>query len=149
MKRIHILPILILLSSCTTEKRAVSYFSSHPDVAASFCGRWFPIKTETVKTVEFKEGKTDTLWSYEYIDCDTVIGETRVVKVPYPVQIKSRDTVFQKEVRIEEKTEYKDLYIKSTAKFEQLKQQRSKLVLGGILIGFIGAMVFGILLKKI
>jgi len=87
----------MLLASCMTEKRATKKIArlgiQYPYSGATFCANAYPSRVEYKQTIEYKEGKHDTLWQAEYIDCDTVIGTNRIVKVPYPVIVPSRDTL--------------------------------------------------------
>jgi len=106
MKRI-ILGIFMLLfllvmiagifTSCNTEKRGAMRLASlkttRPKLVASFCGENYPVKESTTHTIEYRQGKHDTIWQNEYIDCDTVIGQNQVVRVPYPVHIPVHDTI--------------------------------------------------------
>ena len=139
-----------------TEKKAakrMTYLAvSHPKVAANFCAQQYPPVEKTTTTIEYRQGKNDTIWQSEYVDCDTVIGENRIVKVPYPVHIKSRDTlVFRDSVFIENKAEISRLKIERDnyhADAEKYKQRAKNLLLGGILVGAGIVFVMLVMLKK-
>jgi hypothetical protein len=156
MKKILILLLAVSFAACNTEKRAarrMSYLAvGHPTVAATFCASTYPARVENKTTIEYKEGKRDTLWQAEYVDCDTVIGETRIVKVPYPVQINTKDTLV-----------YRDsIFTENTAKVDQLTRQNSlaeaeakhykkrarRNAVLGFFAGFITYFVTSILIKR-
>src|SRR5690606_11120755 len=78
MKRISIILLALiftffvcLLFGCTTQKKAVNYFNSHPNIAAEYCGDKFPPKTE------YKEGKT-------IVKSDTIYKEGKTLPCPEP-----------------------------------------------------------------
>jgi len=143
----------ISLTACNTEKRGATRLArlkmSHPTLVASFCGEMFPVKVETTHTIEYKEGKTDTLWRNEYVDCDTVIGETRIVKIPYPVQIRSKDTIIERTLEIQENTAKIDKLERKNAQAEASAnhyKKRSKTnafwgVISGILLTFVSQFI--------
>lgn len=154
MKKILIIWVLVLsISSCNTEKRGANRLArlkmSQPTLVASFCGDMFPVKVETKHTIEFREGKTDTLWQAEYIDCDTVIGETRIVKVPYPVQILSKDTIIKRTIEVQENTakiealESKNAQAEASAKHYKKRATRNAFwgVISGILLTFVSKLI--------
>ncbi len=119
--RIAILLILSILAACNTEKRAIKQIAyigqTRPNVAANYCASVYPARVETKSTIEYRKGNTDTLWQSLYVDCDTVIGETRIVKIPYPVNISTKDTLI-----------YRDsVFTENTAKIEALKHEADKL----------------------
>lgn len=145
--------VLVSLTACNTEKRASRRMSNladgHPTVATSFCATRYPVKVETTHTIEFREGKTDTLWQAEYIDCDTVIGETRIVKVPYPVQICSKDTIIERTTEVQENTakiealERKNAQAEASAKHYKKRATRNAFwgVISGILLTFVSKLI--------
>lgn len=96
----------ISLTACMTEKKAarrVAHLSvEYPNVVANLCSNY--IKESHTSTIEYREGKRDTLWQSEYVDCDTVIGSDRIVKVPYPVLVPSRDTLIFRDSVFQENT---------------------------------------------
>jgi hypothetical protein len=93
MKNIIWILLLASLSACMTEnkarRRVATLKSEYPHVLASFCD----VKEKETNTIQYIKGERDTLWQAEYVDCDTVIGENRIVKVPYPVYVPSVDSV--------------------------------------------------------
>lgn len=107
MKKILTIWVLALsLTSCMTEKKAARRMAhlsvGYPHVAAKLCANY--IKESHTTTIEYKEGKHDTLWQSEYVDCDTVIGTDRIVRVPYPVIVPSRDTIIFRDSIFQENT---------------------------------------------
>lgn len=106
MRIIYIIIMMVLTASCMTEKKAarrVAHLSvEYPNVAANLCANY--IKESHTTTIEYREGKRDTLWQSEYVDCDTVIGTDRIVKVPYPVIRPVRDTVIFRDSIFQENT---------------------------------------------
>jgi hypothetical protein len=100
MKKILILALLF--AGCTAEKQLAKISVKRPELLAKTCGNFFPIKESVTKEIQYVQGQRDTLWQSEYIDCDTVIGQDRVIRVPYIVKI--RDTFKVVEVRTEENT---------------------------------------------
>ena len=87
------------LSACMTEnkarRRVATLKSEYPHVLASFCD----VKEKETNTIQYIKGDRDTLWQAEYVDCDTVIGSNRIVKVPYPVYVPSVDSVIINNVK--------------------------------------------------
>ena len=142
--------------ACNTEKRAVKRLSSlkttNPTLVASFCGEMFPIKTETKHTIEYREGKTDTIWQNEYIDCDTVIGETRVVKVPYPVQIRTKDTIVMKTIEVQENTAkieaLERLNTNAEERAKHYKKKATRNAFWGVISGMLLTIVSQFLIKR-
>lgn len=98
--------MMVLTASCMTEKKAARRIThlavGYPSVAANLCANY--IKESHTTTIEYREGKRDTLWQSEYVDCDTVIGTDRIVKVPYPVIRPVRDTVIFRDSIFQENT---------------------------------------------
>lgn len=145
--------LAVLLTGCNAQKVAVKRLAIMPEnVKAEYCASRYPTLTEVRHEVEYREGKTDTLWRSEYVDCDTVIGETRIVKVPYAVQIRSRDSVIVREVRIEQnKAQIEALTMslnKSLAEVEFLRKKMPQAVYAGILVGFVICFVLYLLFKR-
>jgi len=91
--------------ACMTEKKArrtvATLKSEYPHVLASFCD----VKEKEVNTIQYIKGDRDTLWQYEYVDCDTVIGTDRIVKVPYPVYVPSVDSIIINNTKVVENKE--------------------------------------------
>lgn len=143
-------------ASCMTEKKAsrrIAHLSvGHPSLLAQYCSRTFPPVEKTTTTIEYRQGKKDTIWQSEYVDCDTVIGENRIVKVPYPVIVPSRDTlVFRDSVFIENKAEISRIKIERDsyhAEAEKYQKRAKNLLLGGILVGAGIVFVMLVMLKK-
>jgi hypothetical protein len=100
MKKILI--IALLFAGCTAEKQLAKISVKRPELLAKTCGNFFPIKESVTKEIQYVQGQRDTLWQSEYIDCDTIYGQDRVIRVPYIVKI--RDTFKVVEVRTEENT---------------------------------------------
>jgi hypothetical protein len=158
MKKIttFLLAVIISLSACNTEKRAVKRLArlktEQPTLVASFCGEMFPIKTETKHTIEYREGKTDTIWQNEYIDCDTVIGETRVVKVPYPVQIRTKDTIVMKTIEVQENTAKNEAYerraIQAEERAKHYKKRATRNAFWGVISGMLLTIVSQFIIKR-
>lgn len=83
--------LIMLLTSCTTERKATRYFNEHKPVAANYCAEAFPVK-DSMSVIE--RTKYDTLYAPVYmvdtvVRFDTLINEravtlTRPVKVPCP-----------------------------------------------------------------
>lgn len=144
-------------ASCMTEKKAsrrVAHLSvEYPTLLAQYCARTFPPVEKTTTTIEYRQGKNDTIWQAEYIDCDTIIGKDRVVKVPYPVIVPRRDTlIFRDSVFIENKAELSTLKIERDnyrAETEKLKERAKNLLLGGFCAGAGLVFVLGVWFKKI
>jgi len=145
--------LAVLLTGCNAEKIAVKRLAIMPEkVKAEYCASRYPSLTEIRHEVEFREGKTDTLWRSEYVDCDTVIGQDRVVKIPYAVQIRSRDSVIVREVRIEQnKAQIEALTLtlnKSLAEAETLRKKLPQGVYAGIFVGLVICFVLYLLFKR-
>jgi hypothetical protein len=100
MKKILILAQFV--AGCTAEKQLAKISVKRPELLAKTCGNFFPIKESTTRETIYVQGQRDTLWQSEFVDCDTVIGQDRVIRVPYIVKI--RDTFKVVEVRTEENT---------------------------------------------
>ena len=98
----RILILALLFAGCTAERQLAKISVKRPELLAKTCGNFFPVKESTTKEIQYIKGERDTLWQSEYIDCDTVIGQDRVIRVPYV--IRSRDTLKVVEVRVEENT---------------------------------------------
>jgi len=145
MKQLILIIFILASIGCNTEKRGAMRLASlkttHPKLVASFCGENYPVKESTTHTIEYREGKHDTIWQNEYIDCDTVIGQNQVVRVPYPVQIKSKDTVVIKSIEIKENTakiEALNLEVSDyKAELKRQEKRTEKAAYGGFLIGVI------------
>jgi hypothetical protein len=100
MKKILILALLF--AGCTAEKQLAKISVKRPELLAKTCGNFFPIKESVTKEIQYVQGQRDTLWQSEFVDCDTVIGQDRIIRVPYLIKI--RDTFKMVEVRTEENT---------------------------------------------
>jgi len=100
MKKILILALFI--TGCTAEKQLAKISVKRPELLAKTCGNFFPIKESVTKEIQYVQGQRDTLWQSEFVDCDTVIGQDRIIRVPYLIKI--RDTFKMVEVRTEENT---------------------------------------------
>lgn len=98
----RILILAILFAGCTAEKQLAKISVKRPELLAKTCGNFFPVKESTTRETIYVQGERDTLWQSEYIDCDTVIGQDRILRVPYI--IRSRDTLKVVEIRTEENT---------------------------------------------
>ena len=105
MRIIYIIIMTVLVASCMTEnkarRRVATLKSEYPHVLASFCD----VKEKETNTIQYIKGDRDTLWQSEYVDCDTVIGENRIVKIPYPVYVPSVDSVIINNVTVVENKE--------------------------------------------
>lgn len=90
---------MMFTASCMTENRArrrvATLKSEYPHVLASFCD----IKEKETNTIQYIKGDRDTIWQSEYVDCDTVIGTDRIVKVSYPVYTHTVDSVIINNVK--------------------------------------------------
>jgi len=75
--------------------------SEYPHVLASFCD----VKEKETNTIQYIKGDRDTLWQAEYVDCDTVIGSDRIVKVSYPVYVPSVDSIIINNTKVVENKE--------------------------------------------
>jgi len=100
MRKLLILALFI--AGCTAEKQLAKISVKRPDLLAKTCGNFFPIKESVTREIQYVQGQRDTLWQSEFVDCDTIIGKDRVIRVPYIVKI--RDTFKVVEVRTEENT---------------------------------------------
>ena len=100
MKKILILALFV--TGCTAEKQIAKISVKRPELLAKTCGNFFPIKESTTREIQYVQGQRDTLWQSEFVDCDTIYGQDRVIRVPYIVKI--RDTFKVVEVRTEENT---------------------------------------------
>jgi hypothetical protein len=100
MKKILILALFI--TGCTAEKQLAKISVKRPELLAKTCGNFFPIKESVTREIQYVQGQRDTLWQSEFVDCDTIYGQDRVIRVPYIVKI--RDTFKMVEVRTEENT---------------------------------------------
>ena len=98
----RILILALLFAGCTAERQLAKISVKRPELLAKTCGNFFPVKESTTKEIQYIKGERDTLWQSEYVDCDTVIGKDRILRVPYV--IRSRDTLKVVEVRVEENT---------------------------------------------
>lgn len=98
----RILILALLFAGCTAEKQLAKISVKRPELLAKTCGNFFPVKESTTRETIYVQGQRDTLWQSEYIDCDTVIGQDRIIRVPYV--IRSMDTMKVVEVRVEENT---------------------------------------------
>lgn len=138
------------LSACMTEnkarRRVATLKSEYPHVLASFCD----VKEKETNTIQYIKGDRDTLWQAEYIDCDTVIGSDRIVKVPYPVYVPSVDSVIINNVKvIENKEAFNAVQAKLTAttyKLYNAQNQNKGLKLA--LVVLIGINVAIIIIKR-
>ena len=156
MKTIFTLLAMLTLTSCMTEKRATKKMArlgvEYPYAGATFCANAYPARVEYKQTIEYKEGKRDTIWQAEYVDCDTVIGTDRIVKVPYPVIVPSRDTLIFRDSIFTEKKEKLDLCerekLKAQADADILRKKLRKNTLYGFLTGVLTYFVVSILVKR-
>lgn len=98
----RILILALLFAGCTAERQIAKISVKRPELLAKTCGNFFPVKESVTKEIQYVQGQRDTLWQSEYIDCDTIIGQDRIIRVPYLVNI--RDTFKVVEVRVEENT---------------------------------------------
>ena len=98
----RILILALLFTGCTAEKQLAKISVKRPELLAKTCGNFFPVKESTTRETIYVQGQRDTIWQSEFVDCDTIIGKDRIVRVPYVVQI--YDTMKMSEVRIEENT---------------------------------------------
>jgi hypothetical protein len=104
MKQSIYILVIILFSSCITEKQANSWFNDHKPKAAAFCHANFPV--DTVKKTEFKyvdsSGYHDAYLNVSHLaDClflalDSV---THIPGKPYKPNIDSLRKVVDKELR--------------------------------------------------
>lgn len=146
----------ISLSACMTEKRATKKIAQlgiqYPYAGAQYCANSFPVRVEHTQTIEYREGKRDTLWQAEYIDCDTVIGQDRIVKVPYPVLVPSRDTLIFRDSIFIEKKDKLDICNRERMQAEEKaklwKKRANRNALYGFLTGFVVYFVTSILIKR-
>lgn len=100
MRKLLILALFV--SGCTAEKQLAKISVKRPELLAKTCGTFFPVKESTTKETIYVQGQRDTIWQSEFVDCDTIIGKDRIVRVPYV--IRSRDTLKIVEIRTEENT---------------------------------------------
>lgn len=100
MKKILILALLF--AGCTAEKQLAKISVKRPELLAKTCGNFFPIKESVTKEIQYVQGQRDTLWQSEFVDCDTIYGQDRIVRVPYVIRL--HDTFKVVEVRTEENT---------------------------------------------
>jgi len=98
----RILILALLFAGCTAEKQLAKISVKRPELLAKTCGNFFPIKESVTREIQYVQGQRDTLWQSEFVDCDTIIGKDRIIRVPYLVNI--RDTFKVVEVRTEENT---------------------------------------------
>ena len=98
----RILILALLFAGCTAEKQLAKISVKRPELLAKTCGNFFPVKESTTRETIYVQGERDTIWQSEFVDCDTIIGKDRIVRVPYV--IRSRDTLKVVEVRVEENT---------------------------------------------
>ena len=98
----RILILALLFAGCTAEKQLAKISVKRPELLAKTCGNFFPVKESTTREIQYVQGQRDTIWQSEFVDCDTVIGKDRIVRVPYVVR--SRDTLKVVEIRTEENT---------------------------------------------
>lgn len=98
----RILILALLFAGCTAEKQLAKISVKRPELLAKTCGNFFPVKESVTKEIQYVQGQRDTLWQSEYIDCDTVIGQDRIIRVPYVIRL--HDTLKVVEVRTEENT---------------------------------------------
>ena len=110
--------ILLLLSSCYTQKRAKIQFakvqSVYPKIVAENCDKLFPTKDSVSTVIKHIKGDTDTLFEFVKVDCDTVTEvkyKDRIVLKKVPKYIKNNDTI--------EKVVFKQ--VESTAKVKALQ----------------------------
>ena len=105
--------LLILLSSCYTEKRARIHVnkahSVHPVVVAEACASLYPVKDSIVIKKEYIQGKSDTLLQFVEVNCDSVIHDTipgndRIIRMPCPPSIKRVDTFIDHQYHTVENT---------------------------------------------
>ena len=100
MKKILILALFI--TGCTAEKQLAKISVKRPELLAKTCGNFFPIKESVTKEIQYVQGQRDTLWQSEFVDCDTIYGQDRIIRVPYVIRL--HDTFKVVEVRTEENT---------------------------------------------
>ena len=92
----------LLFAGCTAEKQLAKISVKRPELLAKTCGNFFPVKESTTRETIYVQGERDTIWQSEYIDCDTIIGQDRILRVPYVIRL--HDTLKVVEVRVEENT---------------------------------------------
>ena len=151
----RILILALLFAGCTAEKQLAKISVKRPELLAKTCGNFFPVKESTTRETIYVQGERDTIWQSEFVDCDTVIGQDRVIRVPYV--IRSRDTLKVVEVRVEENTAQleslgyniseleaqcvaKDKEIASTK--QSLKNTRGLLAILSVILATIGVFLY-------
>ena len=156
-KQIILLLIMaISFSGCMTEKRATKKIAQlgiqYPYAGAQYCANAYPVRVEHTQSIEYREGKRDTLWQAEYIDCDTVIGQDRIVKVPYPVAVGTRDTLIYRDSIFIEKKDKLDICNRDRLEAEERaktwKKKAYRNTFYGFLAGFVAYFVTSILIKR-
>lgn len=80
MKNIlHILIIILIFTSCGTVKQFSKFHKKHPQQSADSCAKWYPIQTDSVKTIiKYKEGESVIIpgeTQYVSINCDSIVAE--------------------------------------------------------------------------
>jgi hypothetical protein len=66
--------VILSSMSCNTPKRLSKIHARKPVLVADSCAVWFPVKSDTVRTVEYIQGLSDTvLMRGETINCDSIV----------------------------------------------------------------------------
>ena len=156
MKRILWILMLVSITAYPmrkkrAEKQIAKISIQHPDLIAQYCAQSYPPVERTTTTIEYRQGERDTIFQAEYVDCDTIYGTDRIIRVPYLV--KTRDTLFYRDsVFVENKAEISRLKIERDnyfAETERLKNKAKNLLYGGFLVGALLVFVLAVWLKKI
>jgi len=124
MKKILLIPILLILSSCYTANKAtkqvVKAQAYYPELVAGLFADWYPPLEFTRDSFIYIPGSTITIPSpVKYVDCDSIAkankkagGEEKAGKVPCdcPPSTKQVDTFWRvKEVQVANKAREKQL----------------------------------------
>ena len=144
----RILIFALLFAGCTAEKQLAKISVKRPELLAKTCGNFFPVKESTTRETIYVQGQRDTIWQSEFVDCDTVIGQDRVIRVPYVVR--SRDTLKVVEVRVEEniaKTKVFEAILANKEKElvstkQTLKNTRGLLAILSVILATIGVFLY-------
>lgn len=116
--KIFSLLILILLSSCYTDKKAtkqvVKAHAFKPEITANLCNSFYPVKDSIIRETNFIQGKTDTV-TFLSVDTihDTTNGVVYLDRINYKT-IRKTDTVIKTHIQYRESTsKVKDLSYKN------------------------------------
>lgn len=103
-----LLLISLLFSSCYTAKKAnnqvVKAQSQYPDIVASNCAKFYPVKEKIEVKETYIKGKDSIIIDTVEVDCNDTIYKDKIVKIPIVKEVYRVDTFLKIEAKESENT---------------------------------------------